>query len=163
MDAKRGRLHHAARGAGPEVGVCLSADTRTNRATPSSASDADSGRRRASLITRRRGNIAQDNSGRAALAPLPCDNTVCRGCHLTEPPSREMRSSPLMTDRHRDATIGKSQASRSPMSIPPRVCSIRRLVHMCMYVFVCVRVPPPLFTTWPAEGRASLSPRHGPV
>lgn len=45
MDAKRGRLYHAAGGAGPEVGVCLSADARINRPTPSSASDADSGRR----------------------------------------------------------------------------------------------------------------------
>lgn len=43
--AKRGRLSHAAGGAGPEVGVCLSADARINRPTPSSASDADRGRR----------------------------------------------------------------------------------------------------------------------
>lgn len=45
MSAKRGRLYRAAGGAGPKVGVCLSADARINRPTPSSASDADSGRR----------------------------------------------------------------------------------------------------------------------
>lgn len=138
MDAKRGRLHHAARGAGPKVGVCLSADTRTNRATPSSASDADSGRRQASLITRSRGH----NAGkiRGARHWRRCLVTILFAEAAILPPSREMRSSPLMTDRYRDATIGKCRARRRHCRFRPRVCSIRGVVHLCVYVFACMRV-----------------------
>lgn len=60
INAKRGRLHHVTGGgAGPEVGVCLSADARINRPTPSSASDADSGRKTASPMLPSRGNTAE--------------------------------------------------------------------------------------------------------
>lgn len=54
-------------GAGPEVGVCLSADARINRPTPSSASDWQRSKT-ASLILPTHGNIAQQLRSRPTRA-----------------------------------------------------------------------------------------------
>lgn len=46
-----------------------------------------------------------------------------------------------MTDRYRDATIGKSRARRRRhCQFRLRGCLIRSVKRMCMYVFACVRV-----------------------
>ncbi|CAB1427890.1 unnamed protein product [Pleuronectes platessa] len=97
-------------GAGPEVGVCLSADARTHRPTPSSASDGDSGRRHSipppllpptppnpSVILPSIAGINQTDRDRRWRRVT----VLCSDAAIFPPQSQE----PLMMDRQ-DATIG---------------------------------------------------------